>query len=378
MRDLLSNAALAKFSLALAVLLSVSAAYAEGDAAFVIRQYDDGRTYVLSPAVDVSGTFNNDTMTVSAGSAQDMVSSSSADVITFGSKGEQSKIADRRFEYSAGFTTTIPDGTLSVGYIISDENDYHSKTVTAGATREFNTKNTVMSFGFSNGNDNIRSSSDKNFDEYMRNQVYSLSLTQILTKVSLAQLIYDFRVENGFLASPYRKAKFEDTSSGVISSRDENHPHTRNRNAFALKYNYFKESWQTALATTARFYIDSWGVNSYTIEERATKEFSKRFQLSVSVRYYTQGKATFFQDYYDDPGALFYTGNNTLSTYHSLLFGLRPAYTLTDHFAVFAKFEDYEESFVDASDAHQLNIKSDDKPLAISAKVIGLGLSAKF
>ena len=362
----------------LAFFLLSSTVKAEVDVQSVIRQYDDGRTYVLSPAVDVSGTFNNDTMTVSAGSAQDLVSSASADVITFGSKGNDSKIADRRFEYSAGFSSIIPDGTLSVGYIQSDENDYHSKTVTAGATREFNTKNTVFSFGFSNGNDNINSASNKSFNEYMRNQVYSLSLTQILSKVSLVQLIYDFRVENGFLSSPYRRAKFEDPATGTITSRDENHPHTRNRNAAAIKYNYFYEPWALSLGSTYRFYIDSWGVSSHTLEERVTKEFSKKFQLSISLRYYMQNKARFFEDYYQDSGALFYTGNNTLATYHSFMIGLRPAYTLTDHVSIFGKIEDYEESFSDASDAYQLTTKVDDKPLKISAKVIGLGLSAKF
>jgi hypothetical protein len=75
---------------------------------------------------------------------------------------------------------------------------------------------------------------------------------------------------------------------------------------------------------------------------------------------------------------LFYTGNNTLATYHSFMIGLRPAFTLSDHVAIFGKIEDYEESFSDASDAYQLTTKADDKPLKISAKVLGLGVSAKF
>jgi hypothetical protein len=365
-------------TLSLATLLVPLVARAEADVDLLARQYDDGRTYVFSPAVDASATFNNDTMTISAGSAQDILTSSSADVVTFGSKGTDSKIADRRFEYSGGFSTIIPDGTLSIGYIQSDENDYHSKTVTAGATREFNTKNTVVSFGFSSGDDNIRSSSNKSFDEFMRNQVYSLSLTQILSKISLMQLIYDFRVENGYLASPYRRAKFEDSSSGTITSRDENHPRTRNRNAFAIKYNRYIESWKSSSASMYRFYIDSWGVTSHTVETRLTKEFSTKFSLGVSLRYYMQGKARFYEDYYLDSTTPFYTGNNTLATYNSLLIGLRPSYAISDRIQVFAKLEDYEERFNGAVDAYQLTTKTDDKPLTISAKVIGLGLDAKF
>lgn len=364
-------------SFAFGILLGPAVARAEVDVQSLVRQYDDGRTYVLSPSVDVSGTFNNDTMTISAGSAQDILTSASTDVITFGSKGLDSKIADRRYEYSAGFQTLIPDGTMSVGYIQSDENDYHSQTVSAGATREFFTKNTVVGFGFSNGDDQILSSSNKTFDEKMRSEVYSLSLTQILSKTSLIQALYDFRVENGFLASPYRRAKFQD-AGGAITARDENHPRTRNRNAFAVKYNYYQEKWASSLATTYRFYNDSWGVNSHTFEERVTKEFSKKWQLSVLLRFYLQGKANFYEPYYSDTTAVFYTGNNTLAAYKSLLLGLRPEYVVNDHVAIYLKLEAYEERFSDAIDAYNLSTKTDDKPLSISAKVIGLGVSAKF
>jgi len=72
-----------KFAFLMCALLTPLFAHAEADVETMVRQYDDGRTYVLSPAVDASATFNNDTMTVSAGSAQDLVSSSSADVIRF-------------------------------------------------------------------------------------------------------------------------------------------------------------------------------------------------------------------------------------------------------------------------------------------------------
>ena len=127
-----------------------------------------------------------------------------------------------------------------------------------------------------------------------------------------------------------------------------------------------------------RLYVDSWGVTSHTIETRLTKEFTAKLSLGVSLRYYTQGKARFYQDYYQDSTTPFYTGNNTLASYNSLLFGLRPALIVSDHIQLFAKLEDYEIKFSDAVDAYQLTTKADDKPLAISAQVIGFGLDAKF
>jgi hypothetical protein len=42
------------------------------------------------------------------------------------------------------------------------------------------------------------------------------------------------------------------------------------------------------------------------------------------------------------------------------------------------KLEYFAQAFADATDAGQLTTLADDKPLAIQAFVIGLGLTAKF
>lgn len=347
------------------------------EAATLVRQYDDGDTEVTSPSMDVDATFNNDRMKIGFGTAQDIVSSASSDVRTFASRGQNSKITDRRKEYSTHFETTVPDGTLDVGYIQSDENDYHSKTVTAGGTREFFQKNTVFGVGFANGQDRIQSSANKIFDEPMNNQVYSLSLTQVLSRLSVIQFIYDFRVESGYIASPYRRVKLED--GATITTKEEVHPRTRNRNALAVKYNYFVQPLLMSWATTYRFYTDSWEVMSHTIEERFSREFGKYFSAALILRYYQQKKASFFQDYYSsaDPGP-FHTGNKTLGTYNSILVGLRPQINMTEKISLYLKFEIYREKFNDVVDAGVYSTKADDKPLTIDAKVFGLGLNAKF
>ncbi|MEK7357930.1 MAG: DUF3570 domain-containing protein [Bdellovibrionota bacterium] len=352
-----------------------SVARAEVDADFLIRRYDDQKTQVVSPHFDISGTFNKDTMKVSASFVQDYVTSASADVVSYSSQGV---IKEERNEVSTSFETTIPDGNMSVGYIQSDEHDYHSKIVSAGGTREFFQKNTVFSFGFANGNDRINSSSSSTFDERMRHQVYSLSLTQILSKTSLIQFVYDFRVENGFLASPYRRARFVD-GGGNVTIRTENHPLTRNRNAFALKYNFFANSVSSTFATTYRLYQDSWGVFSHTLEERMTKEFGKKLQVSFAGRYYTQSKAKFYEDYYTDTGALFYTGNKTLATFDGYMVSVRPAYNLTEKMQIYGKAEYYKQNFKDVSDQGlQISTRADDKPLELTAFVAEVGLEAKF
>lgn len=356
--------------------LPVDAHAAKVEASTLLRHYDDGETQVTSPSVEIDTTFNNDRMKFGLGVANDILTSSSSDVRTYSSTG---KIEDNRKEFALNFESAVPDGTMGFGYIQSDEVDYHSKIVSASATREFFQKNTVLGLGFSNGQDRIGDSSDPQFDEPMNHQVYSLSVTQVLSKIEIIQFLYDFRVESGYIMSPYRKAKVKNSSGTIRSSLPENHPRTRNRNAFAVKYNYFLQPWNLSLATTYRFYMDSWEVRSHTIEERLSRELGKRWSLSLIMRYYTQSKASFFQDYYEEGNVPpFRTGNTTLSTYNSMLVGLRPQYNISDRFALYGKYEYYLQTFSDASDAGDYFNPSDDRKLTTNAQVVGLGLNARF
>lgn len=348
------------------------------DASSVVRHYTDTQgTVVTSPTVEVGATFNEDRMKLTAHASQDILSSASSEVRTFGSRGQDSVIYDLRNEFQINYEAQIPDGTLSAGVITSDENDYSSRVVAAGGTRELFSKNTVIGFGFANGSDVITATGDSLFRESMQHQVYSISLSQILNKNSLIQLLYDFRVENGYIASPYRRAKIVG-AGGVITSREENHPRTRNRNAVGVKYNFYVPKIRTSFASSYRLYQDSWAIVSHTIEERITREMSRAFELALTLRYYTQSKANFYQAYYvGDPGS-FFSGNNTLATYESLAVGLRPAYSFSDRFQLALKLEYFTQSFQDAVDAKRLETRDDDVQLRLDAYVVGLSLVAQF
>jgi hypothetical protein len=117
---------------------------------------------------------------------------------------------------------------------------------------------------------------------------------------------------------------------------------------------------------------------SHTIEERITREISRKLEIAMTLRLYIQSKAKFYQDYYiNDPG-VFYSGNNTLATYNSYTIGFRPSYNMTEKTNFSLKLEYFGQSFDDATDAGNLSTLSDDKKLAISAFVVGFGISTKF
>jgi hypothetical protein len=359
--------------LAIFVLFSASVSLASVEAATAVRQYDDGKTQVTSPKIDLKGTFLGDRASVGAGYTMDVVSSASSDVTSYGSK----KISEKRQEVSADLGWLADGGSYSWSVVNSEENDYKSTTYGVGGTRELFEKNTVLGIGMGYGDDTILSSGNKTFKKFMTNNAYSFSITQVLSKISVLQLLYDLRIESGYLASPYRKARLRQ-SSGTIVGVPENHPRTRNRNSFAIKYNYFVKDIDLSFASTVRFYYDSWGVTSGTLEERVTKNFSKTLSLALSLRYYSQLQASFYKDIYSsDPGP-FYTGNKTLSTNTSYQLGLRPLISVSDEIKFYVKGEYYVQDFANHTDLGRLSDSSDDKKLKLEAFIVGAGIESKF
>lgn len=362
------------------ILWKSSNAFAEVEAHTLIRQYDDGQTQVTSPSAEISSKAYHDSLRVGVGWSADIVSSASADVRSFGSKGQDSRIGDRRSEYDVNSELTIPDGSINMNYTQSDENDYGSKSITAGGTRELFSKNTVVGFNFTNGQDQIMSSSNKAFHESMNNQVYTASLTQILSRKSLINIIYDFRVESGYISSPYREAIFIDKSHNV-TVQPENHPKTRNRNAIAIKHNYYLTGLKSALNSSYRFYFDSWNVRSHTIEEKLNTDWSKSIRTSFILRYYHQDQANFYAPTYSSSDSnAFWTGNKTLSNYDSYLVGFKPTFKFSEDLSIYAKFEFYVENYKNAYDPNSLSYNdiTNAPNYIINAHVMGLGMMAKF
>ncbi|HEX4926341.1 MAG TPA: DUF3570 domain-containing protein [Bdellovibrionales bacterium] len=370
--------ALTRLSLAVVLLLAASAARAKVDVSSLYRVYNDGVTKVESPHFDVSAKIMKDRGTISAGFAQDILTSASSDVKSYSTRSE---ISDKRTEFSGTFSMEVEDGQLGWSYIRSEENDYSSNIYAFAGTRDFFQKNTVLFMSFSYGEDRIWASRDPANKKPMTHETYSLALTQVIDQKSIVQLLYDFRVESGYLSSPYRKARQNTTcsagGSGCVSPNDENHPLTRNRHSLAAKYNFFYSPMKLAFANTFRLYFDSWAVASGTIEERITRKLGSAFDIALNLRYYYQKEASFYQDKYDDLGP-FHTGNKTLSNYDTLLVGVRPTINFSEKLQLYAKMEYYTVGYKNHTDVGVLSDPSDDKALKITATVYGVGFEGQF
>ena len=78
-----------------------------------------------------------------------------------------------------------------------------------------------------------------------------------------------------------------------------------------------------------RIYHDTWGITSHTIGARFITSFSKRLELRLRERFYTQGAASFYQNNYTTPQE-YMAFDRELSPLWSETFGGKLAYKFTD------------------------------------------------
>jgi len=339
------------------------------------RYYNDSETQVFSPHTRISSSIMKDSVVIGAGYAEDVVVSASSDVRSWSSKGV---ISDLRKEESGDLTFNLQSGSVTGYFIQSDENDYHSQTYGLSTTRDFFQKNTTLDIGVGLGVDHVGNSHEIGFNAPMQHQNVTIGITQVYSPVSIAQLLFDFTAENGFLSGSYRLARLGQTDGSVIGI-PENSPNSRVRESLAYKYNHFFKSINSSLATTLRIYYDTWDVKSATLEERLSHDYGKHFSMTYNIRYYQQGQANFYQDKYDPTNLpVFFTGNKTLSNYFTALAGLRPTFHFGKDWEAYAKVEYYIERFGNFTDVGDPLNPADDKLYSINALILGAGFSGKF
>lgn len=361
-------------SLLLIFFMSVQV-FAKGGGETTIRYYNDGETQVLSPHLKATTSVYSDSIELGAGYSMDVLSSSSSDVKSWASS---SKISDTRKEYDLTSTLEFRNGSVGASYIQSDETDYSSKTVGIGTSRDFFEKNTTVAIGASFGSDVILHAKDPKFEGLMKNANLNISLTQVLSRVSLMQFQFDHRVETGFLSSPYRVARLKQPD-GSILPMPENSPNVRSRNAFTFRYNYFWNALNVSLANSVRLYYDNWGVRSYTVEPKVTRELSKSLSLSADLRWYQQYEANFYKDTYDRADfGVFTSGNKSLSTFRSMLIGASPIFKFGGSWELVGRYEYYKINFANYTNVGIPQDPTDDKMYELTAQVFGVGLSKEF
>jgi hypothetical protein len=324
---MVSRSMIRLFALAGPALVAGSAAQAavlpDDRADAMYHRYDGGGVTIDGPSLLLRKKFA-EKYSVSANYYMDMVSSASIDVMT-----TASPYKEERTQGNLAFDMLQGKTQYSVSYTLSDESDYTANTATFDVSQDMFGDLTTVSFGFSQGWDQVRKNGDNAFEETVDRRNYRFSLQQILTPRLMAGLNYEVITDEGFLNNPYRSVRYlDDTSARGYSYQPELYPHTRTSNAIAINARYYLP-YRAAVHGEYRYYTDTWGIDANTVSIGYTHPWGKRWIFEAGYRWYDQSAADFYSDLFPRADAQnFLARDKELSTFTSQMFSLGATYEL--------------------------------------------------
>jgi long-subunit fatty acid transport protein len=309
---------------ALAAALPANGAVLPDDRAdLMYHRYDGGGVTVDGPALLVRAKFA-EKYSVTGSAYMDMVSSASIDVMT-----TASPYKEERTQLGLGFDMLNGKTQYSVSYTNSDENDYTANTASFDLSQDLFGDLTTISFGYSQGWDQVRKRGDSAFKEDTNRRNYRVGLSQIVTPELMAGLNYEVITDEGFLNNPYRSVRYLDpTSANGYAYQPEVYPRTRTSNAVSLNARYFLP-YRAAVHGEYRYFTDTWGIDANTVSLGYTHPLGEQWILEAGYRWYDQSAADFYSDLFPRADAQnFLARDKELSTFTSHMLSLGATYEL--------------------------------------------------
>jgi hypothetical protein len=270
----------------------------EDRADFLWHTYNGGDITITGPSVLLRKKAG-DNLSFTAGYYEDMISSASIDV-----KLSASPYHETRRQENVGVDYLHGKSTYSAGYIHSKEPDYTANTSYYSVSQDMFGDLTTLTLGYRRGWDQVFRDiktpggvieNDPTFHQRADHRGYSLSLSQILTRNTIAVFNYELLTDQGYLANPYRKIRYLSPGQGEgFTLADQVYPNTRTSNSASLELKHYLP-WRAALTGKYRFFRDTWGIVAHTAEVDYTQPW-RHFTFDGSLRFYTQRHADFYSD----------------------------------------------------------------------------------
>ncbi|MCG3204684.1 MAG: hypothetical protein KCHDKBKB_01399 [Elusimicrobia bacterium] len=199
---------------------------------------------------------------------------------------------------------------LTLGANFSKEYDFLSMGASALISRDFNQKNTTLTFGLSSEVDQIDPVGGVPVP--FANTVASglsqprqgagdnktlidaiLGVTQIINRRTLMQLNYSLSSASGYLNDPYKFLSRVDPNTGsTVDYVYESRPDSRTKHALYWLTRYHLN--RDVVSVSYRYFFDDWGINSHTVDLNYNWKFSEKQYLEPRFRFYNQSEADFF------------------------------------------------------------------------------------
>lgn len=237
--------------------------------------------------------------------------------------------ADTRFYPSVNWTmeNESKGNSISAGVSSSTEFDYQSFGGNIGFSKKTKDRNGEFSARLQVYLDQVKNilpaelrpggPDDKQAGSSSRNTFAgSFSYSQIINQRLQIAFLADVVQQQGLLSLPFYRVYFNDGSV-----HQELLPDNRLKIPLGFRANYFLGD-RFIVKTYYRYYTDSWGIRSHTMNIEVPVKFNAFLSVSPFYRYYTQTATDHFKGYGLHTSAeKYYTSNYDLSKFNSSFFG---------------------------------------------------------
>jgi hypothetical protein len=276
---------------------------------------DSDNVIVVSPQAAVHRSIDDDGGEVGARVVIDAVSAASVDVVSQATQRFFEVRTEANLDVSKAIGKTLP----GLSYRYSHEPDYDSHGFGGSVKTELGSSDTTLSVGYNLSLDTVgyTGTPTSAFSRSLTSNTVTTSLTQVLNPTTLIRSVYTLSLLNGYMEKPYRFVPLFDADGIAAAEADgvkldlstfdryrlatrppEEVPDQRVGHAVAGRFMRYLEWLPGSLRADYRFFADSWGVMSHTVEGALQWKVNDQHTLSGYARFYFQQGADFWQREY--------------------------------------------------------------------------------
>ncbi len=208
---------------------------------------------------------------------------------------------------------------ISLGGNISNEYDFTSSALNAAISRDFNQKNTTLSFGINVEQDAIKpvGGTPKGLTALQvgKNPTKSggtesktvtdilFGVTQIMNRHWLSQINLSISDGSGYNTDPYKVLSVLNADGTLTNNPSatgkwylyESRPDSRSRKS--IYWGNKIHLTEDVIDVSYRYYTDDWGIDSHTLDFHYRYAFAGNMYLEPHLRWYSQTAADFYRLY---------------------------------------------------------------------------------
>ncbi|WP_164926978.1 DUF3570 domain-containing protein [Chlorobaculum tepidum] len=316
----------------------------------------------------IAGTFIEDSVTGASPAYHGWgFPSESKNDSTSGASGELRHAGD------ISVTRYFSRGTLSLGTSYSQESDYISRGLSLNGTLSTENKNTTFSLGAAYSSDTVYLDKpavieSKQSDTPGRKRIVSvlLGVTQVMSQNDVMQVTATYTHGDGYYSDPYKDPDLR--------------PGKRRMFTLMTRWNHHFDGPDGTARLSYRYYTDTFGIEAHTFTAEYIQPLPHGWEITPTVRYYSQSSARFYVPTEDDPraktptdGMEYYSEDQRLSAFGAFSYGVKVLKELGWSWSADVKYEHCEQRYDWGINGH-----GDPGIPAFSFRSLQVGLSRKF